>query len=236
MKYNLLQDDDNLIGTLTSHITSVDSQNEVISLVKTILDDVKHRGDEAVLEKTLLYDKADLSPQQMIVTADELESAELRLSVDEKTSLKENLLVRPSSQIVDFKVLDESNDQTHFTIKIQAAVFHGPDDIDCNMNKKINLSYLKPKFIVSSKLPAWTNNLPAVISQSIFLNLQSLDKINLINKDSFYVDTNKVNKVSHELDYESLTEDSIRIKNGEYSVIPEIKLDFAKSRLHRFSN
>ena len=89
MKYNLLQDDDNLIGTLTSHITSVDSQNEVISLVKTILDDVKHRGDEAVLEKTLLYDKADLSPQQMIVTADELESAELRLSVDEKTSLIE---------------------------------------------------------------------------------------------------------------------------------------------------
>ena len=43
-------------------------------------------------------------------------------SIDEKTSLKENLLVRPSSQIVDFKVLDESNDQTHFTIKIQAAV------------------------------------------------------------------------------------------------------------------
>ena len=157
-------------------------------------------------------------------------------SIDEKTNLKENLLVRPSSQIVDFKVLDESNDETHFIIKIQAAVFHGPDDIDCNMNKKINLSYLKPKFIVSSKLPAWTNNLPAVISQSIFLNLQSLDKINLINKNSFYVNTNKVNKISHELDYESLTEDSIRIKNGEYSVIPEIKLDFAKSRLHRFSN
>ena len=30
-------------------------------------------------------------------------------SIDEKTSLKENLLVRPSSQIVDFKVLDELN-------------------------------------------------------------------------------------------------------------------------------
>ena len=89
MKYNLLQDDDNLIGTLESHITSVDSQNEVISLVKTILDDIKHRGDEAVLEKTLLYDKADLLPQQMIVTAEELESAELRLSVDERTSLIE---------------------------------------------------------------------------------------------------------------------------------------------------
>jgi len=89
MKYNLLQDDDNLIGTLAGHSTSVDSQDEVISLVKTILDDVKHRGDEAVLEKTLLYDKADLSPQQMIVTVDELESAECRLSVDEKTSLIE---------------------------------------------------------------------------------------------------------------------------------------------------
>ena len=76
------------MGHLTSHITSVDSQNEVISLVKTILDDVKDRGDEAVLEKTLLYDEADLSPQH-IVTADELESAESRLSVDEKTSLIE---------------------------------------------------------------------------------------------------------------------------------------------------
>ena len=84
----------------------------------------------------------------------------------------------------------------------------------------------KPKFIVSSKLPAWTNGLP-VISQS-FLNLQSLDKINLINKNSFYVDTNKVNKISHELDYESLTEDSIRIKMAVRCYIRN-KLDFAKS-------
>ena len=83
MKHNLLQDDDNLIGTLTSHITSVD-RKQVISLVKTILDDVKDRGDEAVLEKTLLYDEADLSPQQMIVTADELESAESRFQLMKK--------------------------------------------------------------------------------------------------------------------------------------------------------
>ena len=157
-------------------------------------------------------------------------------SIDEKTSLKENLLVRPSSQIVDFSILNESNDKTHFTIKIQAAVFRGPNEIECRTEQKINLSYLKPKFIVSSKLPAWTNNLPNIVSDLIFANLSKLDKINLMDKKSFYVDINNVNKVSYELDYEALTENGLRIKNGEYSVIPEVKLSFSKSRLHRFSN
>ena len=98
------------------------------------------------------------------------------------------------------------------------------------------MSYLKPKFIVSSKLPAWTNNLPNIVSDLIFANLSKLDKINLMDKKSFYVDINNVNKVSYELDYEALTENGLRIKNGEYSVIPEVKLSFSKSRLHRFSN
>ena len=32
----------------------------------------------------------------------------------------------------------------------------------------LNISYLKPHYSVSSKLPAWTNNLPFQISNNFF--------------------------------------------------------------------
>ena len=43
-------------------------------------------------------------------------------AVDTNTSLKENLLVRPSSSIKDFVILDESKDETHYKVKIKAIL------------------------------------------------------------------------------------------------------------------
>lgn len=157
-------------------------------------------------------------------------------SIDERTNLQENLLVRPSSQIVDFSVIDESNDDTHYNIKIQAAIFHGPENIECNIDKEINLSFLKPKFNVSSDLPAWSNFMPHIVAQSIFENLLQLDKINVQNMSKYDIDVNKARKINPKLDYESLIEDSLVIKNGEYSVMPLINLEYSRSRIHRFSN
>ncbi len=47
----------------------------VITTVQGVIDDIRARGDEAVLEYTLKFDKASLTPGTMRVTADEIKSA-----------------------------------------------------------------------------------------------------------------------------------------------------------------
>ena len=47
----------------------------VITTVQGVIDDIRARGDEAVLEYTKKFDKAELTPGTMKVTADEIKSA-----------------------------------------------------------------------------------------------------------------------------------------------------------------
>ena len=156
-------------------------------------------------------------------------------SIDEKTNLTENLIVRPSSQIVDFRILSEKETKTHYNVKIQSAVFIGETELSCKNNNKINLSFLKPKFRVSSKLPALANTLPDIVSKRIFENLKNLEDIHLLDKTMFDFDLSK-NTLDPQLDYVSLTDESLSVNNGDYAVQPIISLDFSDSRIHRFSN
>ena len=55
------------------------------------------------------------------------------------------------------------------------------------------------------------------------------------DKRDFFIDPENMKKIKNELNYEALTEKTLYIKNGEYSIIPVIKISRALSRLHRFS-
>ena len=50
-------------------------KSDVVSIVQGVLDDIKENGDEAVLKYTKKFDGADLTPDTMRVTKDEIDSA-----------------------------------------------------------------------------------------------------------------------------------------------------------------
>jgi len=156
-------------------------------------------------------------------------------SIDTKTRLKENLVIRPASEIIDFKVLDESSDSTHYKVKIQAALLQKNMNLKCDTNRVHNISLLQPHYIISSNSPAWTHDLPSLISSIILKNLKNLKDIQMYDKREFFINPKNIKKVKNELNYESLTEKTLYIKNGEYSLIPFINISRAMSRLHRFS-
>lgn len=156
-------------------------------------------------------------------------------SIDNQTNLNENLLVRPASQIIDFTIIEEFSDKTHFSIKIQAALLFEENNINCQHRNKIKLSYLKPYFIVSSKLPAWTNSLPKLISEEIFKNISNYEDIEVIDLKNSVVEVENVKNNNNNLSYNSIMGKNVTIKNGEFSIIPYINLKSAESRLHRFS-
>jgi histidinol dehydrogenase len=60
----------------------------VITTVQGVIDDIKTRGDEAVLEYTKIFDKAELTAETMRVTADEIKSAYASLEKEDPELLR----------------------------------------------------------------------------------------------------------------------------------------------------
>ena len=145
-------------------------------------------------------------------------------SVDMNTNLSENVLIRPSSTIKDFVIIEESQDETHYNVTIKAYLVNVNSMLNCANRDFVNLSYLAPHYSVSSKLPAWTDQLPIKISSEIFINLKDFSRIAF--------NPSKVVKKSISLDYNNLVEGKRNALNeGEFALHPIIKLSYAKGRL-----
>ena len=74
---SFLRDGDQLMEQLTDFCPTTQGDEVVKNSVSEILHDVHKNGDEAVLSRTLLYDKAKLASGEIRVTQDELKKAGL---------------------------------------------------------------------------------------------------------------------------------------------------------------
>ncbi len=188
-------------------------------------------GNEEIAKKRALDDALYLASLQAGAKIDGYST------VDTNTSLKENLLVRPSSSIKDFVILEESKNETHYTVRIKAILVSVNDLLNCSARGNLNLSYFKPNFTISSKLPAQMQNLPFVISQKIFENLARFDEISLRDATSFNFNAEKFSNLPVSLDYEALVEGkSSSLKTGEFGLHTLIELKSSKGTLTRFIN
>ena len=106
-------------------------------------------------------------------------------SVNTNTSLNENILIRPSSSIKDFVIIEEKEDSTHFLVKIRAFLVSVNETQNCDAREQINLSYLRPYFRVSSSLPAYSQKFPSIISSNIYKNLKEFNNLNLRDLTGF---------------------------------------------------
>ena len=158
-------------------------------------------------------------------------------SVNTNTSLNENILIRPSSSIKDFVIIEEKEDSTHFIVKIRAFLVSVNETQNCDSREQINLSYLRPYFRVSSTLPAYSQKFPSIISSNIYKNLKEFNNLNLRDLTGFDFSRKKLANKPLELDYASLVEgEGDSIKSGEFGLHPIININRGKGRLTRFSD
>ncbi len=203
------------------------SHKAIISEGRAVIVD----GNEAVAKKRALDDALYLASLQGGAKIDGYST------VDTNTSLNENLLIRPSSSIKDFVILEESKDETHYSVKIKAILVSLNSLLDCSARSNINLSYFKPNFVVSSKLPAQLQNLPLLISQKIFENLTRFDQISLKDSTNFDFNPKKFSALPASLDYEAIVEGkSGSLKSGEFGIHTLIEVKRSKGTMTRFLN
>ena len=203
------------------------SHKAIISEGRAVIVD----GNEEVAKKRALDDALYLASLQGGAKIDGYST------VDTNTSLNENLLIRPSSSIKDFVILEESKDETHYSVKIKAILVSLNSLLDCSARSNINLSYFKPNFVVSSKLPAQLQNLPLLISQKIFENLRRFDQISLKDSTNFDFNPKKFSALPVSLDYEAIVEGkSGSLKSGEFGIHTLIEVKRSKGTMTRFLN
>ena len=203
------------------------SHKAIISEGRAVIID----GNEEIAKKIALDDALYLASLQGGAKIDGYSA------VDTNTTLNENLLVRPSSSIKDFVILEEGKDETHYKVKIKAILVSVNNLLNCSARSNINLSYFKPNFVISSKLPAQLQSLPLLISQKIFENLARFDDISLKDSTSFDFNPEKFSLLPVSLDYQALVEGkSSSLKSGEFGLHTLIELKRSKGTLTRFLN
>ena len=86
---NYLSERDEIFREIYKFCNTPDSKNNIYSTVQEIINDVRENGDNALISRTLLYDKAVIEPKSIPVTLEELTDARSRLSVSEENSIND---------------------------------------------------------------------------------------------------------------------------------------------------
>ena len=155
-------------------------------------------------------------------------------SVKTDTSIEENLVVQPSSKILDYTILAEEKSATHYTVKLRAAVGQ-LNNKKCDGRGIKTISLFQPLIEIDPKAPFWVNQLTVEIINTMIDTYSSTRNVVLNTHLNTYLDTEKLNSVNDQYDYISLTSGRNRTQHGDYSLVPSLKITTGR-RLSGFTS
>ncbi len=149
-------------------------------------------------------------------------------SVKTDTSIEENLVVQPSSRILDYTILSEKKTDSHYIIKLRAAVGK-LDNKKCDGRGIKTISLFQPLIEIDPKAPFWFTQLTGEIINTMIDTYTSSSNVVLNTYLDTYLDSEKLNSVNDQFDYISLTSGRKRTQHGDYSLVPSIKISTGQS-------
>lgn len=145
-------------------------------------------------------------------------------SVGTDTSIQENLVVQPDSYILDYNIISEDQTDTHFIIKIRAAVGNLKSDSCENQGLK-SISVYKPIISIHPNVPYWVQPLSSELIKAFMSSLKAEMNINLTDFTDVSLNQSELKSINDEFDYTSLTSGRSRTRSGDYAVVPSIIID-----------
>ena len=144
-------------------------------------------------------------------------------AVSTDTSVKDHFVVRPSSKILDYTILSEEKSDTKVEVKIRAAVGNLPQK-KCNNSRPINITLYRPHTFIDMSVPAWIEIHHTKLFNAMLFNLESDPLVNTKNAMNVRLSPAKLRTIEEQYDYASLLSPQIRVKNGDYAIIPTLHL------------
>ena len=145
-------------------------------------------------------------------------------SVSTDTSIQENLVVQPDSYILDYNIISEDQTDTHFIIKIRAAVGNLKSDSCENQGLK-SISVYKPIISIHPNVPYWVQPLSSELIKAFMSSLKAEMNINLTDFTETSLNQSELKSINDDFDYTSLTSGRSRTRSGDYAVVPSVIID-----------
>ena len=144
-------------------------------------------------------------------------------AVNTDTSIQENLVVQPSSQILDYTILSEEKSDTHFVIKIRSAVGQLKSK-GCESKALKSLSIYKPTIEIDPSAPYWVHSLADELINGVLTSMRTASDVNLTDYSTIMLDRDQLTTTNDEYDYISLTSGRERTQYGDYAAVSSISI------------
>ena len=144
-------------------------------------------------------------------------------AVNTDTSIQENLVIQPASQILDYTIISEDRSETHFVIKIRSAVGQLKEK-GCESKSLKSLSIYKPTIEIDPSAPYWVHSLADELTNGVIASMKSASDINLTDHSNIQLDQNKLIGTNDDYDYISLTSGRERTQYGDYAAVSSISI------------
>ena len=144
-------------------------------------------------------------------------------SVQAGTQLDDHFVVRPSSKIIDYDILNEQSDDLHYAITIEAAVGE-VRKTECQNRPVNNVTMFAPVIAIGNEVPAWVSHLPTGLVKEIYNQMAKKPDIEMINKANVPLDRERLTKDSR-YSYKALTSGVTEIRDGDFAFSTNIMMN-----------
>ena len=143
-------------------------------------------------------------------------------SVQAGSQLDDHFVVRPSSKIIDYDIVDERFDDLHYTVEIEAAVGE-LKKVDCQNRLFNTVTMFAPVFRVDEKIPAWLSHQPSAMIKSLQEHLTRKPNFDVVNMVNLPLDPRELTR-DKTYSYKALTSGATKVLNGDFALATTITL------------
>ena len=180
--------------------------------------------------RAVINDQAALHEAKNIALEDALYLAALRggakidgfSSVQADTSLDDHFVVRPSSEILDYRIINEIKDDLHYEVTVEAAVGKIAEPA-CHNRAVGHLTMFAPTMSMARSVPGWLSTMPSMMMVDLYRQLENTANLTLYNEASTVLNPVQIKRDAR-YDYNSLINGKVSIRDGDFAFATDITL------------
>jgi hypothetical protein len=147
-------------------------------------------------------------------------------SIQADTALDDHFVVRPSSEILDYNIIDEMHDDQHYQVTVQAAV--GTVEREGCQNRMVgHISMFAPSYSVTRHVPGWLSTTPQFMVRALYDQMSAQPELTLTNYAGTKLDVGTLLKDAR-YDYQALTSSRPKVADGDFAFATEIGFSSAR--------
>jgi hypothetical protein len=147
-------------------------------------------------------------------------------SIQANTALDDHFVVRPSSKILDYNIIDEMYDDEHYQVTVQAAV--GTVEREGCQNRVIgHISMFAPSYNLTRHVPGWLSTTPRVMVRTLYDQMAAQSELTLTNYAGTELNVGALLKDAR-YDYQTLTSSRPKVADGDFAFATDIGFSSAR--------